>query len=301
MYLLLIVALATSVSQFQIDARSESGSDTPEIREAIARALVAGGMRVILGGKDQDCDRCARVSIVEIKGGTYEIQVDQDRRHASSLVRLAIDTPLLDKARALAVQVRLLTKPAPRPAIPRHTGTKVTPALVTVTTEPLPIPDLPKPTPMTTVVPAPASPPAIPVSARPAIPSEPASAKPAAPVDSPALAAKADPPRLAGETPRWPYIPLSIGVAAGISAAVCGLLARDRYDALANRNWSLAEARSLKSQGENLQVAGVVLGGTAVVGSLVAWVGFSKKGKPYRPAALATADGMWVGVVGELP
>ena len=106
---------------------------------------------------------------------------------------------------------------------------------------------------------------------------------------------------MSGEGRTWPYIPLAVGVAAGVSAVVCGVLARDRYDALANRNWSFAGAQSLKSQGEDLQVASFVLGGTAVVGSLVAWAGFSKKRTTIRPVALATADRAYLGLTGELP
>jgi hypothetical protein len=37
------------------------------------------------------------------------------------------------------------------------------------------------------------------------------------------------------------------------------------------------------------------------MGSLVAWAGFSKKRTTYRPVALATADGAYIGLMGDLP
>ena len=99
-------------------------TQTEEAKRNALRALVTPEMLSVFA--EQLADQTSR----GVRNEARDVSLLQGDLEA--LVRLAIDTPLLDKARALAVQVRLLTKPAPRPAIPRHTGTKVTPALVTV-------------------------------------------------------------------------------------------------------------------------------------------------------------------------
>jgi hypothetical protein len=102
----------------------------------------------------------------------------------------------------------------------------------------------------------------------------------AKPKEAERTAARALPPAPAAEVstgpakPLWPWIPTVVGVGAGIGAGICALWARSDYNGLSNRNRSYDEARALKSNGERLQLASFVLTGVAVVGVGAGIVGF---------------------------
>jgi hypothetical protein len=103
---------------------------------------------------------------------------------------------------------------------------------------------------------------------------------------------------------RWPWIPTVIGSGAAVAAGICALLARNRYNALSDKSQPYDSASALKSEGENYQVASIVLSGVAVAGVATGVIGFATR-SPARPtvAALVTPvpGGGMITVAGELP
>jgi hypothetical protein len=100
---------ATRAPDLEVEAVTATGRAIPELAEAVARALVAGGARVVLKAPTSAaCQYCAKVAVVEEAQGACRIEVSQDRHRASAVLRLPSASPLLDRARAIAIQARLL-------------------------------------------------------------------------------------------------------------------------------------------------------------------------------------------------
>jgi hypothetical protein len=109
--MLVVLGLAGSlrVPDLQVEAASTSGTVLPDLAEAVGRALVAGGARVVLRGPiSGPCPYCAKVVVKETGAGTCRVEVSQDRHFASATLRLPPGSPLFDRARAIAIQARLL-------------------------------------------------------------------------------------------------------------------------------------------------------------------------------------------------
>jgi hypothetical protein len=110
---------AARAPDLEVEAVTATGRAVPELAEAVARALVAGGARVVLKAPTSAaCQYCAKVAVVEEAQGACRIEVSQNRHKASAVLRLPSASPLLDRARAIAIQARLLvtweTKPETR-------------------------------------------------------------------------------------------------------------------------------------------------------------------------------------------
>jgi hypothetical protein len=108
--MLVVLALGgpARAPDLQVEATTSSGGDLPELTDAVARALVAGGARVVLRPPaSEPCSYCAKVAVVQ-SGTTFRVAVSQERHRASATLRLPPGSPLLDRARAIAIQARLL-------------------------------------------------------------------------------------------------------------------------------------------------------------------------------------------------
>jgi hypothetical protein len=200
---MLIVLSATGglrVPDLQVEATTDAGAGLPELADAVARALVASGARVVLRGPSSGaCEYCARVTVTELRPGSFRVEASQDRHAASATLRLPADSSLLDRARAIAIQARLLVTwrnsaepgraTATRPAVRRPDGKPApeppSPAAATLALPPMPAPErslaLPEPAPLP-ALPRPAPAP-LPVPPR---PEPPAAERRAEPVDPPA-------------------------------------------------------------------------------------------------------------------
>jgi hypothetical protein len=99
-----------------------------------------------------------------------------------------------------------------------------------------------------------------------------------------------------GVAKAWPWIPTVLGGSAAVAAGLCALVARDRYNALADKSQPYASAVVLKEEGENWQTASYVLVGVAVVGLATGIVGFAT-----RPAVTPVPGGAMVSLTGALP
>jgi hypothetical protein len=93
----------------QVEAATAVGASLPELADAVARALVAGGARVVLKGPTSGpCLYCAKVVVVQTGQGSCRVEVSQDRHKAGATLRLPPTSGLFDQARAIAIQARLL-------------------------------------------------------------------------------------------------------------------------------------------------------------------------------------------------
>jgi hypothetical protein len=330
----------------QIEAGTVSGSDLPELAEAVARALVAGGARVVLRGPGSGpCEDCTKVRVTEAGSGNYRVDVGYHDRAASTVLRLPQGSLLFDRARAIAIQTRLLVtwdSDPPSRAVAARPSRRLRPTAQAdqppesrpqTATAP---PSLPQDSELLPDVPAASA-----ESAAPVPPlvraaqgdSEPAPRKveaktenlvnqePAARAEDSivrredALAksrrrAKVKPSidlsTAATEPPphRWPWIPTAIGAGAAIGAGICAMVARDRYNALSDKNQPYDNARTLKSQGEGWQVAAFVLGGVAAAGLATGIVGFSMRptaGSSLSASVSPVPGGGMIAVAGDLP
>lgn len=115
--LLALMALATQQAaaapapELQVSARSASGAEQPEFAHAVSRALVVTGATVVLatpGG--EPCSRCVAIAVVEEARGRYRIEARQKQRFASGVVEVKPDATAFERARAIAVEVRLLAR-----------------------------------------------------------------------------------------------------------------------------------------------------------------------------------------------
>ena len=359
--MLVVLALGgpARAPDLQVEAASAAGMGLPELTEAVARALVAGGARVVLRPPaSEPCAYCAKVVVVE-SGGTCRVEVSQERHRASATLRLPPGSPLLDRARAIAIQARLLVTwdtnlearsrdvaarlPARR-ADGNPPAERSVPVADVARAEVVPPAAIPARAPLPSLSPEPERGPARepvavarPVEASPsAPPKSPArvEARPAARADAKPAAAEerervaavrrapaederkppAEPARAEADSaratelttlapairkPRWPWIPTAIGAGAALAAGICGVVARDRYEALSERRQSYASARAFKSEGEKWQLASFVLAGVAVAGLGTGVVGFATR-SPVVVAAPAPGGGM-VAIAGRLP
>jgi hypothetical protein len=109
--LLILLGMSASLraTELQVEARTAAGAELPEIADAVARALVAGGARVVMGGPaNEPCERCAQILVTELDAGNFRVEVTQERHSASTRLRLSAGSSLFDRARAISIQARLL-------------------------------------------------------------------------------------------------------------------------------------------------------------------------------------------------
>lgn len=354
--MLVVLALGgpARAPDMQVEVSNAAGASLSELTEAVARALVAGGARVVLRPPaSEPCSYCAKVVVVE-SGKTCRVEVSQEGHRASATLRLPPGSPLLDRARAIAIQARLLVtwdtkleaksrEVAARPPARRFDGNppaeRFVPVAEVARAEVVPPAAMPARAPLPSLSPEPERGPVAvtrPVEANPSAPPKSparvearpmarAAAKPAAadrPGGETARAAPpederkppAEPARAEADSARavdittqapairkpwWPWIPTVIGAGAALAAGICGVVARDRYEALSDRRQSYASARAFKSEGENWQLASFVLAGVAVAGLGTGVVGFATR-SPVVVAAPAPGGGM-VAIAGRLP
>jgi hypothetical protein len=109
----------------QVEVVTASGTPLPELAEAVSRALVAGGARVVLRGPTSgSCEYCGMVKVIESAPGVCDVEVRHEQHVASTKLHLPAGSQLFDRARAIAIQARLLmtwqtpkevaTRPVPR-------------------------------------------------------------------------------------------------------------------------------------------------------------------------------------------
>jgi hypothetical protein len=320
-----IVVLGASAStrtrDLQVEAVAASGAELPELREAVARALLVGGARVVMRGPTTGaCEYCAHIKVTEVAPGIFRVESEDQGDIGSTILDLSSGSRLLDRARAIAIHARLLVGrpasegkgqdvaalPARKPVAKTASAqAKINPPLAAgpVARDPSPV----RAEPVAAVAPTPAPGPL----ALPATPSEATRMQPGRseskppiriveakrPNGEPRVAEQKEPapkrqetevasaPRVnlvavpSHEAPRslWPWLPTLVGAGAALSAGVCALVARQRYDGLSDRSQSLGSARSLKSSGETWQTAAYVLSGVAAAGLGVGIVGFATR------------------------
>jgi hypothetical protein len=325
----------------QVEAVTAAGVGLPELADAVARALVASGARVVLRGPTSGpCPYCAKVTVTETGPGTCRVEVRQERHTASAALHLPAGSPLFDRARAIAIQARLLvsweTSPetrgkdvAARPAVRKSEATSAvdrsSPSPELARVEPVPPPAQeqepvasPQPEPLRAV--ARENPVAVErqvdtAAVAPVKYTDRADAKPTSRADSKiAEPALSEPRRIppvdvatVGSAPpkrQWPWIPTALGAGAAVAAGICAGVARNRYDALSDKRLTYSSALALKSEGESWQVASIVLAGAAVVGLGTGMVGFATHASGRSSVgALASPipGGGIIAVAGDLP
>ena len=111
--LLLLVVLGGSppyrLPDLQVEAVSETGAALLDLTEAVGRALVGSGGRVVLGSPNSvPCNRCVKIRVTESGPGSVRVEVYQHGKLARSMLRLPDQSSLFDRARAIAIHVRLL-------------------------------------------------------------------------------------------------------------------------------------------------------------------------------------------------
>ena len=339
----LLVSLALSVPlrapDLQVEARTAAGAELPELADAVARALIASGVRVVLGGAaSEPCVHCAQVSVTESDHGECRILVSQERHTALANLHFATGSPLFDRARAIAIHARLLvtweTSPdskakavAVRSSSPHKPEPRslVDPSAVRAqVAEPAPVDPLDKKSelagalqPEPARVPAPVAP-LIPQKRLEATPqdavvktAERIEAKPilrplepAHPLPQLGTAAEIETSILAPPPRQWPWIPTILGSGAALAAGICAVVARNRYNALSDKTRPYDQASALKSEGEHWQIASYVLSGVAVAGLGTGLFGFVAHPSQRRPVvALATPlpGGGMLAISGDIP
>jgi hypothetical protein len=133
--MLVVLGLAAPLHtpDLQVEVVTASGTPLPELAEAVSRALVAGGARVVLRGPTSgSCEYCGLVKVIESAPGVCDVEVRHEQHVASTKLHLPAGSQLFDRARAIAIQARLLmtwqnppeskakdvaTHPAPRSAV----------------------------------------------------------------------------------------------------------------------------------------------------------------------------------------
>jgi hypothetical protein len=339
----LLVSLALSVPlqapDLQVEARTAAGAELPELADAVARALVASGVRVVLGGAaSEPCVHCAQVSVTELDHGECRILVSQERHTALTNLHFATGSPLFDRARAIAIHARLLVtwetspdskakavavrspslhKPEPRSLVDPS-------AVRAQVAEPSPVDLLGKKPELAGVLqPEPAH---VPAPVSPLIPQKrieatlPAAAaktaehieakpirrplEPAHPLPQLGTAAEIEASILAPPSRQWPWIPTVLGSGAAIAAGICAVVARNRYNALSDKTRPYDQASALKMEGEHWQLASYILSGVAVAGLGTGLIGFVAHPSQRRPVvALATPlpGGGMLAISGDIP
>ena len=266
------------------------------------------------------------------------MEVKQERHTASAKLQFPAGSSLFDRARAIAIQSRLLVtwetnpdarskeavaRPSARKSERRIATERTAPEPQVATTEPVPqpfqqaenVPGVqPKPSPVQTPAPMPERR-APTVLAAPVSHVDQASAKPAdrtlgkktesvgarperGPSAEVAAVSLGPPPK------QWPWIPTIVGSGAAVAAGICAVVARDRYNALSNKSQPYQTAQGLKGEGQNWQVASFVLSGVAVTGLTTGLIGFVTRSSARSSlSAVATpmAGGGLVAVAGDWP
>jgi len=338
---LLGVSAPLRAPDLQVEAATTAGADFPELADAVARALVASGARVVLRGPSSGpCLYCAKVEVVEAGQGSCRVEVKQDikqERHiAAATLHFPAGSPLFDRARAIAIQARLLvtweTNPETRNKetlarsstrkserkspielpIPESQGA----VAALVPAAPIKEPELiPGPVPVRLPDPAPERR-ADPVLVAPVTYIDRAEAKkPADRVESKASetvrarstrgpSAEVASVSLQPHEKQWPWIPTIVGSGAAVAAAICAVVARDRYNALSDKSQPFQAAQSLKGQGQKWQVASFVLSGVAAAGLTTGLFGFitrSSERSSLSAVAAPVPGGGMVAVAGNWP
>jgi len=319
--LLLLLALSPGVRlpDLQVEAGTMSGVDLPELAEALAHALVASGARVVLGGPANDpCSHCARVVVVDLGQDHCRVDVFQNQHTSSVGLTFDAETTLSERVRAIAIQARLMVTWESTPEAKRkearlradgrtpeaHAATDT--ALVTETSGEVVA------APKESDSPAPAhreeaSPPS---PSRPQAPAnrsaESAAAKPDA--RKPVLALLPVPEAVAQSSAagylRWQWIPTVVGASAAVTAGLCLLMAKRRYDAMADKSRLHTEVIELKDEGEAWQNAAIVTSSVAVIGLTTGIVGFVTAGSrksTITPTATVLSGGGLIALTGTLP
>jgi len=131
MVVVLGLAAPLHTPDLQVEAVTASGAGLPELAEAVSRALVVGGARVVLRGPTSgSCEYCAKVKVTETAPGVCEVEVSHEQHTASTKLHLPAGSQLFDRARAIAIQARVLMawptapKSEPKEGAPRlaHKG-----------------------------------------------------------------------------------------------------------------------------------------------------------------------------------
>ncbi len=283
------VTSPSSAPDLQVEALDATGAVMPELADAVARALVAGGARVVLRGPTSaSCLYCAQVTVSEVASGSCRIALKQEQREASASLHFSGASTLFDRARAIAIQTRLLLtwdtggdarnqEPVTKPVAHRsqHKPVMAPQALQAgAARAETSVPDeVARNSPAGSPVARSDQPAPEPTSK----PTRPSPATPALPVPPPtptALFSHRAPAVTAHATRRWPWIPTAVGGGAAIAAGACALVARDRYNALSDRSQSYASALAAKQSGQSWQWASFALAGVATLGLGTGMIGF---------------------------
>ena len=106
--MLLGAAVSPRTTDLQVEAVTATGADLPELGDAVARALVMGGARVVMRGPTTvPCEYCTQVKVTELRAGVFRVEV-KTQNPVSTTLDLSSGTQLLDRARAIAIHARLL-------------------------------------------------------------------------------------------------------------------------------------------------------------------------------------------------
>lgn len=319
--LLLLIALspAARLPDLQVEAGTMGGVDLPELADALARALVSSGARVVLGGPANDpCSHCARVVLLDMGQNRCRVDVIQNQHTSSVGLTFDAETTLFEKVRAIAIQARLLVKWEITPEVkrkePRNKTEVHSPearaagyavAGVEKSSEVVIPPSEGNPrepahneedvarSPVDPQVPAAGS-------------AEKVEAKPDA--RKPAMVLLPAPDVVAQSSvagsPRWPWLPTAIGASAAVAAGLCLLMAKRRYDAMADKSRLHVEIIELQNEGETWQTAAIVTSSLAVIGFATGVVGFVTAGSrkvTLAPTATVLSGGGLVALTGTLP
>ena len=296
-----------------------SGVDLPELAEALAHALVASGARVVLGGPVNDpCLHCARVVVVDVGQNHCRVDVLQNQHTSSVGLTFDAETTLFERVRAIAIQARLLVKweatPEAKRKEPRNRADGLSPEahadsdavadeeksgeVVATPSEG----DLREPAHGEEGVVRPPLPPRTPAPRS----AERVEAKPDARKPALVLRPGAEVAAQSSEagSPRWPWLPTAVGASAAVAAGLCLLMAKRRYDAMADKSRLHVEIIELQNEGEAWQTAAIVTSSVAVIGLATGIVGFVTAGSrktTIAPTATVLSGGGLVALTGTLP
>ena len=341
----LVVLLGLSVPlrapDLQVEATTTAGADFPELADAVARALVASGARVVLRSPSSGpCLYSAKVAVVEAGPGSCRVDVNQDvkqeRHTAAATLHFPAGSPLFDRARAIAIQARLLVnwetnpetrnketsarsstrkserKSAMEPSVPEVRGAvaALVPAAPIREAElvPGPVPvRIPDPAPerrKDPVLVAPVTYVDRSDSKKPADRDESKAPETVRAGSHRRPSAEVASVSLQPHAKQWPWIPAMVGSGAAVAAGICAVVARERYNTLSDKSQPLQTAQALKGEGQNWQVASFVLSGVAVAGLTTGLIGFVTR-SPERSSLSAVATpipgGGLVAVAGDWP
>jgi hypothetical protein len=319
--LLLLLALspAAHLPDLQVEAGTMSGVDLPELAEALAHALVSSGARVVLGGPANDpCSHCARVVVLDMGQDRCRVDVIQNQHTSSVGLTFDAETTLSERVRAIAIQARLLVKwevtseakhkelrnraeghsPEARTDQAAVAGEEKSGEMVAATSEG----DLREPARGEKSVVQPTVAPRVPSAGSVAR----IKAKPDARKPTMVLLPGPDVVTQSAETgsPRWPWIPTAVGASAAVATGLCLLMAKRRYDAMADKSRLHVEIIELQTEGEAWQTAAIVTSSVAVIGLATGIIGFVTTGShktTIAPTATVLNGGGLVALTGTLP